>query len=205
MLLETNRVALTQLNCFLQLQSVSLLVVVVFITAAARPTNSTRVITCCTSSQSRFDHQNHSHHTLSVCAQQQPTQSSSFILVTDTQSHSMQPQCKWPAAPSRRLPSSALVSSRSGSHPRCIQHRSRQRHACLSHNQSCSVECYTGRAAGSIRYMRAGSHSWESHLPKAPSQLPSFILSRILLATQRGLINIFSTETHIRASSRSQA
>lgn len=51
---ERHEQCLTE-SCLCQ-QSVRL-VVVVFITACAQPANSTRVITCCTSSQSCFDHQ----------------------------------------------------------------------------------------------------------------------------------------------------
>ncbi|CAB1446191.1 unnamed protein product [Pleuronectes platessa] len=74
-----------------QLQSVTL-VVVVFITVSAQPANSTRVIRFCTSSQSCFDHQNHSHQCVSLCSSSSssssPHRAHTITLVTDTLSHS---------------------------------------------------------------------------------------------------------------------
>lgn len=58
--------------------------------------------------------------------------------------------------------------SQSCTHPCCIRRRSRQRRAYLSHNQSCSLECYTAWAAGTIRYMRPSSHSWSHTCQRHP-------------------------------------
>ena len=128
--------------------------------------------TCCTNIQSCFDHQNHSHHSLSACAAAAHTEHtalrSSHILSHTCHSRADAATVQAASCAELRFAVICHGCSQSSAHTCCIQHRSRQRRAYLSHNQSCSLECYTARAAGAVCYVRPGSQSWSHTCQRHP-------------------------------------
>lgn len=123
------------------------------------------MITCCTSRHSYFDHWNHSHQSLSACA---AAASAHTVHPELCPSQILSRTCHTWADPAtvevaRRTGLLLAVICHSGkqsfAHPCCFEHRFYQRHAYLSHNQSCLQECYIDWAAGSVCYTRPSSHS----------------------------------------------
>lgn len=140
------------------IQSVTL-VVFVFIAAAAQPANSTRVITCC-NQQSRLLWS----PSTSVCQVQAAAAHTQRRTVTEPQSRLQPPQSERPSAQELLL----AVIRRSRSHSQSPTHLICFRVRCppSATNQSCSSECYMGRAAAAVCYMRPSSHSWSHTLAR---------------------------------------
>ncbi len=197
LLLETewHEQCLTE-SCSTHRQSVTL-VVVVFITASTQQASSTRVITCCTSSQSCFDHQNHSHHSLSAsvavvaaaaaAAHTEHAELCSSHKLCHT-CHSQADAATVQVASCTELLCAAAIcrSCSEELHSHLLRSAPFAPETCLPQPQSVMLaEVLHSLSSWHCMLHETKQPSLESLLPEASLQLPSFTLSGILLATQK--------------------